>query len=137
MFARTPGSAAGSKTSRSARPRTQLPAQNSVASARSRKAVRREAGAVVFIRGLESRSSGRVSYTERGRENPMKTRRALAASLWLGVLPPGFCEDACRPEPGEVSTGCMLELVDALRKSLISGLTSPGLASGLIDPDIY
>src|SRR5437762_2102390 len=38
-------SAAGSKTSRSARPRTQLPAQNSVASARSRNAVPREPAA--------------------------------------------------------------------------------------------
>ena len=66
----------------------------------------------------------------------MKTRLALAASLWLGVLQPGFCEDACRPEPGEVSTGCMLELGDAPGKNLISGLTSPGLASGIIDPVI-
>lgn len=67
----------------------------------------------------------------------MKTRLALAASLWLGVLQPGFCEDACgKPEPGQVSTGCMLQLGDAPGKNLIPGLTSPGLASGLIDPVI-
>ena len=66
----------------------------------------------------------------------MKRCLAVAALLWLGVLQPGFCEDACRPEPGEISTGCMLELGDAPGNNLISGLTSPGLASGIIDPVI-
>src|SRR5207245_1320175 len=98
-FARTPGSAngaratkaisqrqkfsaAGSKTSRSARPRTQLPAQNSVASARSRKAVRREGGAVVFICGLESRSSGRAIIPgERTGEPNEDTPRARCLAL--------------------------------------------------------
>ena len=59
----------------------------------------------------------------------MKTRLVLAILLSLGTFQPGFGADNCDPDPGEVSTGCMLELGEAPGKNLVRGLTG-----GILDP---
>src|SRR5438034_3976592 len=136
MFARTPGSAngaratkaisqrqkfsaTGSKTSRSARPRTQLPAQNSVASARRRKAVRREPVAPGLTvsrplgeslehfrssRGMLARRSAFRHCASIGEkeDRSMKPGIALKVAVSLALLAPTLAQIAAPRTLGEL-----------------------------------